>query len=530
MSNNEQYIGTAYDNGSSNREFKLKRINEDGFDMAGLTFRLDILYMKTNTLDTAMLEKDVRDRNIVLTWNITDTITSHVGTAKIQIRAFDASGTQKWSSYVNIVYIEEALGQVTPSEGQLTELEQIETKIDAVFASETGRVEAEKGRVTAENNRIENEKGRVTAENNRVSAEEKRVTAENERADAEKAREKAEQQREEAFAQKSSDSEAYAIGTRGGTAVTEGDPAYKNNSKYYAETAGSAASAAASSASAASDSKSAAASSESNAASSKTAAASSASEAEAYGAGTRGGIPVSETDPAYHNNARYYSEQAKDAAPEGMMAKSVYDPTGKEQDVFAFAEDKAKATNIAVNDTYGITDDSPTPAGGLTKKTILQTWLDKVADRIINKLVANDSFQTKLMEFLVNNGTTNLEGFGLDARFGKTLQDQISELNANYTKKSAILKNGENTFSFNWQDYKYLFFTLNNYDNYGNTCFVLKDEFEKMNIGARIILYYPGSTTAYVEIYPNGDNNIIVKGTSLMGDSYLKVTAINKLF
>ena len=88
------------------------------------------------------------------------------------------------------------------------------------------------------------------------------------------------------------------------------------------------------------------------------------------------------------------------------------------------------AAEIEAKDTYGVTDEEPTPAGGLTKKTILQTWLDKVADRIINKLVANDSFQTKLMEFLVNNGTTNLEGFGLDARFGKTLQDQISELNA----------------------------------------------------------------------------------------------------
>ena len=31
------------------------------------------------------------------------------------------------------------------------------------------------------------------------------------------------------------DSEAYAVGTRGGTAVPSSDPAYHNNSKYYAE-------------------------------------------------------------------------------------------------------------------------------------------------------------------------------------------------------------------------------------------------------------------------------------------------------
>ena len=97
---------------------------------------------------------------------------------------------------------------------------------------------------------------------------------------------------------------------------------------------------------------------------------------------------------------------------------------------FARGFEAEDAAEIEVTDTYGVTDEEPTSAGGLTKKTILQTWLDKVADRIINKLVANDNFQTKLMQFLVNNGTTNLEGFGLDARFGKTLQDQISELNA----------------------------------------------------------------------------------------------------
>ena len=103
---------------------------------------------------------------------------------------------------------------------------------------------------------------------------------------------------------------------------------------------------------------------------------------------------------------------------------------------FARGFEAEDAAEIEATDTYGVTDEEPTPAGGLTKKTILQTWLDKVADRIINKLVANDNFQTKLMQFLVNNGTTNLEGFGLDARFGKTLQDQISELNANMSELS----------------------------------------------------------------------------------------------
>lgn len=45
-------------------------------------------------------------------------------------------------------------------------------------------------------------------------------------------------------------------------------------------------------------------------------------KAEAYGAGTKDGDPVPSTDPAYHNNAKYYSEQAAaSAASVGDLAK-----------------------------------------------------------------------------------------------------------------------------------------------------------------------------------------------------------------
>lgn len=45
---------------------------------------------------------------------------------------------------------------------------------------------------------------------------------------------------------------------------------------------------------------------------SEEAAAASASDSEAYGAGTRGGEPVEEDDPAYQNNAEYYAGKAKE--------------------------------------------------------------------------------------------------------------------------------------------------------------------------------------------------------------------------
>ena len=49
----------------------------------------------------------------------------------------------------------------------------------------------------------------------------------------------------------------------------------------------------------------------------------SASDAEAFGAGTRDGVNVASTDPAYQNNAKYYAEQAAQSAQQAS-AESLY--------------------------------------------------------------------------------------------------------------------------------------------------------------------------------------------------------------
>ena len=126
----------------------------------------------------------------------------------------------------------------------------------------------------------------------------------------------------------SSDAEAYGVGTRGGEALESTDPAYHNNSKYYQGEAASSATAAAGSASAASGSATAAAGSANSASGSATAASGSASaasgsataadgsakDAEAYAVGKRGGTDVGSSDPAYHNNAKYYKDEAANSA------------------------------------------------------------------------------------------------------------------------------------------------------------------------------------------------------------------------
>ena len=77
------------------------------------------------------------------------------------------------------------------------------------------------------------------------------------------------------MAEHNEDSEAYAVGTKGGTPVPTTDPAYHNNSKWHSEQA-----------------------------------ATEADNSEAWAKGTKNETPVLPTDPAYHNNSKWYSEQA----------------------------------------------------------------------------------------------------------------------------------------------------------------------------------------------------------------------------
>lgn len=112
---------------------------------------------------------------------------------------------------------------------------------------------------------------------------------------------------EGACSQQAEDSEAWAVGERGGTPVTSGDETFENNSKYYANQA--------------SNSATNAGTSETNAGNSATSAGNSANtatqkalDAEAWADGTRNGTPVTSGDPAYQNNAKYYKEQAQQIA------------------------------------------------------------------------------------------------------------------------------------------------------------------------------------------------------------------------
>lgn len=110
-------------------------------------------------------------------------------------------------------------------------------------------------------------------------------------------------------------SEAYAVGTKGGTPVPSTDPTYQNNSKYYSE----------------------------QAAASAASIGDHAEDAEAWAVGTRDGSAVPSTDPAYHNNSKYYAQDAGDKATDAGTSATSASTNALKAEGFAVGEQNGTA-------------------------------------------------------------------------------------------------------------------------------------------------------------------------------------------
>lgn len=110
-------------------------------------------------------------------------------------------------------------------------------------------------------------------------------------------------------------SEAYAVGTKGGTPVPSTDPTYHNNSKYYSE----------------------------QAAASAASIGDFAEDAEAWAVGTRNGSAVPSTDPAYHNNSKYYAQDAGDKATAAGTSATSASTNALKAEGFAVGEQNGTA-------------------------------------------------------------------------------------------------------------------------------------------------------------------------------------------
>lgn len=156
----ESQIGTTYDNDSEVRYIRINRITTGGVDLSNLRFKLDLKY-EDAILDTCLLDIEVQENYILLTWNIPAACVSHKGTVWIAVRAYDENGTIKWATNPGAVYVGHTIFDGDAYKGHLAEFEQLEEqitqKVETLDANESERQEAEKQRKSNEERRVNNE-------------------------------------------------------------------------------------------------------------------------------------------------------------------------------------------------------------------------------------------------------------------------------------------------------------------------------------------------------------------------------------
>lgn len=319
----ERQIGTQYDSNSEVRQIKVSRLTAGGVDISHLDFRLDLRYGNEKK-DTALLDKEITDDEVILTWTVGPNSVKGVGTVWIAVRGSDDFGTVKWATNQGYLYVGKTIDTPSGEGVDLTEMEALEKRLD----QKTAELDtAEKKRVEAENIREENEQQRLNNEREWQVQGEKAVQAAK---DAQAAASAAEKEKTVAM--------EYATAADGSA----------DDARQYAEAASTSA-----------------------------------------------------------VNADASAKRAEEIA-EGLGS---YDGT---------------AASVTAVDTHNFT------GTGAGKKSTVQALLDKIAQKLIEKVVTSDTFQTVLAKYLVNNGLTTEAGkFGLDAAFGKNLQDQITEQNSN---------------------------------------------------------------------------------------------------
>ena len=338
----ERQIGTQYDSNSEVRQIKVSRLTAGGVDISHLDFRLDLRYGNEKK-DTALLDKEISDEDIILTWTVGPNSVKEVGTVWIAVRGSDDFGKVKWATNQGYLYVGRTIDTPSDSESvDLSEMEALEKRLD----QKTAELDtAEQKRVEAENIREENERQRLNNEREWQVQGEKAVQAAK---DAQAAASAAEEEKTAAM--------GYATAA-GGSA---------DDARQYAEAASTSA-----------------------------------------------------------VNADASAKRAEEIA--GGLGS--YDGT---------------AASVTAVDTHDFT------GTGAGKKSTVQALLDKITQKLIEKVVTSDTFQQVLAKYLVNNGLTTEAGkFGLDAAYGKNLQDQITQQNSNISdipKRYAALDK-ENSFT-----------------------------------------------------------------------------------
>lgn len=365
----ERQIGTQFDNNSETRQFKINRLTVGGIDISNLDFRIDLRYGK-ETKDTDVLEKEITDEHVILTWTVSAASVQQIGTVWIALRGSDDFGTIKWATNQGFLYVGKTINTPDGAQTALSELEKLEKRIDqkteSMDAAESSRVEAEKIRQENETARLKNEAEWQKQGEAAVEAA-KTATA----------------------AQSAASASAKAAAGSAGTAGSA------------AQTATEAASAASASAKAASGSAGTASSAAQTATAAQSAASTSAEEA----AGSA--EAASSAAQTATQKASEASSSASAAASDANVVKGLIQGLGGFD---------GKASSVSAVDLLGL-------LGKENATSTVQALIDVIADKVLNQLLLRSN--------VVNNALTTEEGYALDARMGKSLQDQITAQNSN---------------------------------------------------------------------------------------------------
>ena len=381
----ERQIGTQFDNNSETRQFKINRLTVGGIDISNLDFRIDLRYGK-ETKDTDVLEKEITDEHVILTWTVSAASVKQVGTVFIALRGSDDFGTVKWATNQGYLYVGDTINTPDGAEMALSELEKLEKRIDqkteSMDAAESSRVEAEKIRQENESARLKNEAEWQKQGEAAVEAA-KTATA----------------------AQSAASASAEAASGSAGTASSA------------AQTATTAQNAASASAEAASGSAETA----SSAAQTATAAQSAAStSAEAAAGSAEAASSAAQTATQKASEA---SSSASAAASDANVVKGLIQGLGGFD---------GKASSVSAVDLLGL-------LGKENATSTVQALIDVIADKVLNQLLLRSN--------VVNNALTTEEGYALDARMGKSLQDQITAQNSNLETLGTNKLNTDNHIS-----------------------------------------------------------------------------------
>lgn len=123
-------------------------------------------------------------------------------------------------------------------------------------------------------------------------------------------------------------------------------------------------------------------------------------EAEAWAVGTRDGVPVSSTDPAYHNNAKYWAAQSDPTALANMSDVDISSPSN--EDVLKYNSQTGKWENGAGSGNPSASNVSYDNTDSELEATNVQDAVDEVVEDV-NGIIDDRTKENNIKRISISN-------------------------------------------------------------------------------------------------------------------------------